>query len=122
MKTLKQRRLLRVLPVALLPTLMPPTFAHASTTEAYVKIAAPADGARVQRTKPITLVYEANPGPRGEHVHVYVDGKEVGILRQLEGNYALKRLTPGQRTVCVKVVNRAHVPIGVEQCIKLEVE
>lgn len=96
--------------------------AAAPAGEGYVKILAPADGARVQRMKPATLVYEANPGARGEHVHVYVDGREVGILRRLKGSYTLKPLSPGQRTVCIKVVNRAHVPIGVEQCIKLTVE
>jgi hypothetical protein len=90
--------------------------------EGYVRIAAPADGAKLDRKKPITLVYEVDPGARGEHVHVYVDGKEVGILRQLKGRYSLKPLLPGRRTLCIKVVNRAHVPIGVEQCIGVTVE
>lgn len=96
--------------------------AAAPAAEGHVKIMAPTDGARLERRKPTTLVYEVNPGARGEHVHVYVDGKEVGILRQLKGSYTLKPLSPGRRTVCVKVVNRAHVPIGVEQCIKVTVE
>jgi len=96
--------------------------AAAPAAEGHVRIMAPADGARIERQKPTALVYEVNPGARGEHVHVYVDGKEVGILRQLKGRYTLKPLSPGQRTVCVKVVNRAHVPIGVEQCIKVTVE
>lgn len=89
-----------------------------------MKIIAPADGARLERMKPTTLVYEVGRGPRSGHVHVhlYVDGKEVDILRQLKGSYILKALSPGERTVCVKVVNRAHVPIGVEQCIKVTVE
>jgi hypothetical protein len=96
-----------------------PALAAAPAAEAYVTITAPLEGAKLERIKPTTLVYEVNPGPRGEHVHVYVDGKEVGILRQLKGSYALKGLSPGQRTICIKVVNRAHVPIGVEQCVKV---
>lgn len=96
--------------------------APAAQAEAHVKITAPADGARLERMKPTTLVYEVSPGPRGKHVHLYVDGKEVDILRQLKGSYILKALSPGERTVCVKVVNSAHVPIGVEQCIKVTVE
>ena len=94
----------------------------AAPAEAYVKITAPADGARLDGMGQTKLVYEANPGPRGHHVHVYVDGKEAGILRQLKGSYTLEALSPGPRTICIKVVNRSHVPIGVEQCIKVTVE
>ncbi|MBI3157418.1 MAG: hypothetical protein HYZ20_18720 [Burkholderiales bacterium] len=89
---------------------------------AHVRILAPAEGARLDAMNPTELIYEVEPGPRGEHVHVYVDGKEVGILRQLKGSHALQPLLPGQRTVCIKVVNKAHVPIGVEQCVRVEVE
>ena len=96
--------------------------APASVGEAYVKITAPANGARLEQMKPTTLDYEVSPGPRGEHVHLYVDGEEVAILRQLKGGYALKGMSAGQRSVCIKVVNHAHVPIGVEQCIKVTVE
>lgn len=90
--------------------------------EAYVKIISPADGARLDAMDLSKLVYEVGAGPKSSHVHVYVDGKEVGILRQLEGSYALESLSPGQRSLCVKVVNRAHVPIGIEQCVKVKVE
>ena len=90
--------------------------------EGYVKIIAPADGTRLERTKPATLVYEVGPGPGSSHVHVYVDGKEVDVLRQLKGSHTLEALSPGQRTICVKVASRAHVPIGVEQCVKVTVE
>jgi hypothetical protein len=90
--------------------------------EAYVKITAPADGAKLDGMELTKLAYEVSAGPKGDHVHVYTDGKEVGILRQLKGTYTLESLAPGQRTLCVKVVNKAHVPIGVEQCIKVRVE
>jgi hypothetical protein len=33
----------------------------------------------------IHLVYEADPGPRDDHVHVCIDSDEVGILRKLTG-------------------------------------
>lgn len=100
--------------------------AAAPAAEGYVKIISPADGARVDAMDPPKLVYEVRAGPKSSsshvHVHVYIDGKEVGILRQLKGSYALESLSPGQRSLCVKVVNRAHVPIGVEQCVKVTVE
>jgi len=94
----------------------------ASGAEGYVRISSPANGARVDGFGPTAIAYEARPGPRGDHVHVYVDGKEVGILRQLKGSYTLGPLAPGPRALCVKVVNRAHVPIGIEQCIKVTVD
>jgi hypothetical protein len=31
-------------------------------------------------------------------------------------------MAPGPHTLCIKVVNKAHVPIGVEQCVKVNVE
>lgn len=93
-----------------------------AVAKAYVKIAAPANGVKLDGMELTRLSYEVEPGPKGDHVHVYVDGKEVGILRQLKGSYTLESLAPGDRTLCVKVVNKAHVPIGVEQCVKVRVE
>lgn len=95
---------------------------RADAAEPYVRIASPRDGARLDSMDLTRLVYEVLPGPKGDHVHVYADGKEIGILRQIKGSYTLETLSPGQRTVCVKVVNKAHVPIGVEQCVKVSVQ
>ncbi|MDP1923190.1 MAG: hypothetical protein Q8K57_00250 [Thiobacillus sp.] len=87
-----------------------------------VLITAPADGATLDALDENRLVYAVDPGPRGDHVHVYVDNKEVGILRKLKGDYLLETLSSGKRNICVKVVNKAHVPVGIEQCIKVTVK
>lgn len=87
-----------------------------------VMITSPADGATLDAMDESKLVYEVDPGPRGDHVHVYVDGKEVGILRSLKGSYMLETLSSGKRNLCVKVVNKAHVPVGIEQCIQVTVK
>jgi hypothetical protein len=87
-----------------------------------VRITAPADGATVDLLDSPRLAYEVDPGPRGDHVHLYVDDKEVAILRKLKGDYSLDALAAGKRNVCVKVVNKAHVPIGVEQCVRVTVK
>jgi hypothetical protein len=87
-----------------------------------VKILSPADGAKLDAFNRNHISYEVIPGPGADHVHLYVDGKETAILRQLKGSYALETLSPGTHELCVKVVNKAHVPSGVEQCIKVEVE
>jgi len=88
----------------------------------YVRITEPADRARLDAMAQNRLVYKVEPGPRGDHVHVYVDDKEVGILRQLEGSYTLETLAPGRHTLCIKVVNKAHTPIGVQDCVTANVE
>ena len=87
-----------------------------------VMITAPKEGAMLDAMGENKLVYEADPGPRGDHVHVYVDKEEVGILRKLKGSYLLETLSPGQRIICVKVVNKAHVPIGTAQCVHVTVK
>lgn len=57
--------------------------------EGSVKIHAPADGATLDAMEQNKLDYEVTPGPDGDHVHLYVDGAEVAILRQLKGSYTL---------------------------------
>lgn len=87
-----------------------------------VMITSPADGATLDALDENRLVYEVDPGPRGDHVHVYVDDKEVGILRKLKGSTLLEPTSPGKRNICVKVVNKAHVPVGIEQCVQVTVK
>lgn len=87
-----------------------------------VLITSPADGATLDAMNEIRLAYEVNPGPRGDHAHLYVDNKEVAILRQLKGSYPLETPAIGRHSLCVKIVNKAHVPIGIGQCIQVTVE
>jgi len=87
-----------------------------------VTITTPAEGATLDAMAENRVVYDVDPGPRGDHVHVYVDNKEVGILRKLKGSYLLETLSPGPRTICIKVVNKAHVPVGIEQCVHVTVK
>lgn len=88
--------------------------------EASVTIRAPADGAVIKSGAPVELDYAVIPGPRGDHVHVYVDDEEVAILRRLDGQHRLDPLPPGRHEVTIKVVNRAHVPIGVQGAVFIE--
>ena len=87
-----------------------------------VLITSPADGATLDAMNEVRLAYEVNPGPRGDHAHLYVDNKEVAILRQLKGSYPLETPAIGRHSLCVKIVNKAHVPIGIGQCIQVTVE
>lgn len=91
--------------------------AAALAAEGSVTIHAPADGATLDVMEQNRIDYEVAPGPGGDHVHLYVDGKEAAILRVLKGSYPLESLSPGRHELCVKVVNKNHTPIGVEKCI-----
>jgi hypothetical protein len=87
-----------------------------------VMITSPADGATLDAMDDIRLAYKVNPGPRGDHSHLYIDNKEVAILRERKGSYLLETLSSGNRSLCVKIVNKAHVPIGIGQCIQVTVK
>lgn len=98
------------------------SYAQLSLAEnASVKITSPADGSKLDVMAQNKVSYEVIPGPTGDHVHLYVDNKEAAILRQLKGSYALATLAPGPHDICVKVVNKGHTPIGVDQCVKVTV-
>ncbi|MEO6960086.1 MAG: hypothetical protein ABI081_08905 [Burkholderiaceae bacterium] len=99
--------------------LLPPACLAA---EGSVTIISPKDGATLNAKDKNKIVYDIVPGPRGDHVHVYVDDKEVDILRQLKGSYTFDSLSSGKHAICVKVVNKAHVPTGLQRCVNVTVE
>jgi hypothetical protein len=90
--------------------------------DASVAISTPVDGAKLSRTAQIKIDYVVTPGAKGDHTHLYVDDKEVAVLRQLKDSHMLEALAPGKHEICIKIVNKGHTPIGVQQCIKVSVE
>lgn len=84
-----------------------------------VKITSPTDGSKVKASEPVNVVYDVIPNPGGDHAHIYVNDKEVGILRKLKSSFSLDPLPVGAHTLCIKVVNRGHSPIGQENCVKV---
>jgi hypothetical protein len=86
--------------------------------DASVTISSPADGAKLSASAPTKVTYDVVPGPKGDHVHLYVDNGEATVLRQLKGTTSVT-LAAGAHTICIKVVDKAHTPIGVEKCIKV---
>jgi hypothetical protein len=98
------------------------TMTTALAQDGRVTILSPADGATLDPAGPQELTYEVDPGPRGHHVHIYVDDREIGIIRALKGSFLLKDLPAGDRNICIKVVNRAHTPVGIDGCVKVHVQ
>ena len=90
----------------------------ALAADASVTISSPADGAKVG-TSGIKVAYDVVTGPKGDHVHFYVDDKEVKVLHELKSTYTVDSLKAGAHTLCIKIVDKGHTPIGVEKCIKV---
>lgn len=67
--------------------------------------------------------YQASPGPEVDHLHVYVDGEQVGQTRQLQGHFTLQGLDlpAGEHTVCVDAANRAHIQTGAKACVSVHI-
>jgi len=87
--------------------------------DANVKIMSPIDGATVKVGEPVVVTYELVPNPGGDHSHIYVNGKEAGVLRKQKGAYTLDPLPAGSHELCLKVVNKGHASINQGTCIKV---
>ena len=94
----------------------------AMAAESLIDISSPADGAKLDVMEQNKLDYNVTLGSGGDHIHVYVDGKEAALLREMKGSYTMENLAPGNHEICIKLVNKNHTPIGVERCIKVEVD
>jgi hypothetical protein len=99
---------------AMLVTLGVCTVAYSD--EGSVSISAPAEGAKVGLSA-IRLVYDVAPGPKGDHVHIYVDGEQAALLHQLKGSYTVDKLTAGKHWLCVRVIDKGNTPVGLEKCV-----
>ena len=84
-----------------------------------LKILSPADHAVIKAGESIDVVYDIKPNPGGDHSHIYINHKEAGILRRKKATFTLSPLPRGVQSICLKVVNKAHAPIGQETCIKV---
>ncbi len=69
----------------------------------------------------ITLTYEAEPGPNGDHLHLNVDGKRIDVIRQLKGSTTFGPLSSGDHKVCLAVNTAGHTPTGAEGCVNVKV-
>ena len=84
-----------------------------------VTILAPADGAVVSTKDKVTVSYEAEWGPKGNHLHFYLDGHRVGILRQDKGTTDVSIPTAGKHELCLEIETSWHFSTGVKQCISV---
>ena len=81
-----------------------------------VTISSPTEGQKLPNNS-TKLVYEVAPGSKGEHVHIFIDGDEVARIHEMKGSYSVDKLTTGKHWLCVRVVDKAHTPVGQEKCV-----
>ncbi len=115
--------------------------ASVQASEGSIRIISPSNGATVDASaEGINVFYYATFDPKGDHIHLSVDGKDketlreleishvtdlyqkgrwVPIMREINGKTAIEPLSPGKHEICAKVVDKTHVPIGVETCIHI---
>lgn len=93
--------------------------ASAFAAEGKVTISSPANGATVGKDVNVALSYEAVPGPEGDHLHLYLDGKRVDVIHPMKGTADVGMLAPGKHHICLAVNTKAHVPTGAEACIDI---
>lgn len=86
---------------------------------AEVRITAPEDGATVPANSPVSIKYEARLSPRGDHLHISVDGGPPDVVKQLKGSHTIGPLPPGRHTVTVTEVTPEHVPTGHDATINI---
>jgi hypothetical protein len=100
-----------------------------------VRIVSPTEGSTLEAHELNYLVYEVEFSERGNHLDLYLDGKQFTKLLQwrgyrlaqpgagteagLQGYYPLVRLKPGHHTLCIEVADKAHKPIGTNHCVHL---
>lgn len=82
-----------------------------------VTISSPADGAVVSPHDDVSVSYEAVLGTDGDHLHLYLDGKRIDVIRPLKGTASVGMLAPGKHHICLAVNTKSHVPTGAEGCV-----
>jgi len=95
---------------------------EALAADSLVTIGAPTEGAKLAAGKASKVDYEVQAGTKAHHVHLFVDGSEVGTAHKLKGSFALPALKVGEHKICVAPVNTNHTPIGEKACISITAE
>jgi len=110
------------LPLVALILLALPGLAARAEEKASIQILSPADGAQLDAGEVYPLQYAVVPGPGGDHFHVWVDAERGPGVHERKGSYQLPKMTPGEHTITLKVVDKGHVPTGPQKSIKVRVK
>lgn len=87
-----------------------------------VDITSPAEGAKLSVKAENKVDYNITLGSDGDHAHIYVDDRRIGMLRKMQGSYSIDYLDAGKREICIKIVNSNHTPTGAGRCVTIMAE
>ncbi len=86
--------------------------------EGKITILSPKDGAEVSVDKPVMVSFEAVWGPKGNHLHLYLDDHRVDVIRQTKGSEDIHNmLMVGRHEICLEIETSWHISTGVRQCV-----
>ena len=91
--------------------------AQAFAADGKITINSPVNGAMVSAKTKVTVNYDATLSPGGDHLHLYVDGERIDVLRQIKGSTELDALAPGKHKICLTENTRSHAATGLETCV-----
>lgn len=103
----------------MIPLFLALLYGQALATDGKITINSPANGALVSADSKVPVSYEAMLGPKGDHLHLYVDGKRIDVLRQLKGSLELDVLNPGKHKICLTENTKWHMSTGMENCVEV---
>ncbi|MFZ2162598.1 MAG: hypothetical protein WAW02_10305 [Sideroxyarcus sp.] len=101
----------------LAPILLVLFYGQALAVEGKISLNTPAHGALISADTKLAVNYEAMLGPKGDHLHLYVDDKRIDVLRQLKGSYDIGPLLPGKHKICLTENTKWHMSTGLESCV-----
>jgi hypothetical protein len=90
-----------------------------------ITIIAPKNHAVFDNGKDVKLTYDVHLSPKGNHLHIYVDGQAPIIDRDVSGcpcSMTLPHLAPGKHSVAVKEAMANHVLTGIESTVRFTVK
>ena len=71
----------------------------------------------------LIVEYDFVKGPKGDHVHLWIDGKEKKAVKQPKGfKLTGVKLSKGERNVELRVNDASHTELGVNDTYKLTVK
>lgn len=94
----------------------------AMAEDSLVTLITPTGGEKLAAGAALKAEYEVKAGTKAHHVHLFVDGEEVGTAHKPKGAFGYGPLKAGAHKVCVAPVNKGHTPIGAQSCAAVTVE
>jgi len=96
---------------------LPPAMAADSAHEGNVVITSPAKGASLKGGTVDVVIELRDKGRRGDHVHLYIDGKLVKPLYGDKVSYTFTGLQRGRHTITVKIATKGHSVLETEDSV-----